>query len=59
MNKISTIIMFIIVGINLVKLIFFDGYEGGKVYVESNTYTIIMMSALVIILGYFSFKLKE
>ena len=59
MNKTGAIIMFVIVSANLVKLIFHDGYSGGKVYVESNTYTIIMMLILIGVLGYFTFKSKE
>jgi len=56
--KVSAIIMFVLVSINLVRLIYSGGYNGGKVYVESNIYTIIMTSILVIILGYVSYKLK-
>ena len=59
MSKISAIVMLVIVSLNLVKLVFFDGYVGGKVYVESNVYTIIMMLIFAIMLWFYALKFKD
>ena len=58
MNKITAIVFFIIMSINLANLILNGGYSGGKVYVESDTYRIVGTLVIVIILGYLSVKLK-
>ena len=58
MNKITAIIFFVIMSINLTNLILNGGYSGGKVYVESDTYRIVGTLIIVIILGYLSVKLK-
>jgi len=56
--KVGVVFFLILSIINLTQLLLGNPFNGGKVTVPSSTYTIIMQSILVLILGYLSVKLK-